>query len=375
LLYSKPKVIDADFYETNEIPPERRRVFPDWLVAIAFKVRRDLAEKLSSAATLAAAVSITKAYISEHRLAGVEPIQVSLLYRDLFVYHEWMSKRSKLMWGASTTEVAGAGDEAIPVIRIGQNYRRLLEQVATSATGLCIWQDVDCNNPPEVRLLHRSNLGLFERASRHDVHIFVEIHWGPDFQQFEHQAIHLKGLIRPVRIEIIDVSATLIARLLKDPSELYRIGPVAFEDLVENRFVAMGFSTKRIGKTYSKDGGIDLLFWKDDAPIPFLGAAQMKYHSKPDLKTGPGEVREFAGVVGHLPVSAGVLVTNTSFSYDAKWIAKKVSSPIRLRDQVDLRRWISGRFVDQSEWRELPDVIELCPGVTVAIPRPTDAGR
>src|SRR5262249_30258079 len=153
------------------------------------------------------------------------------------------------------------------------------------------------------------------------------------------------------------------------PSELYRIGPVHFEDLVENRFSAMGFSTKRIGKTYAKDGGVDMFFWRQDAPFPFLGAVQMKYHSQPDLKTGARAVREFAGALSRIPVNAGVLVTNTAFSYDAEWIAKRVASAIRLRDQVDLRRWISGRFVDQNEWRELPDVIELCPGVTVTLPR------
>jgi len=135
----------------------------------------------------------------------------------------------------------------------------------------------------------------------------------------------------------------------------------------------MGFSTRRIGKTFSKDGGVDLLFWNDDSPFPFLGAAQMKYHASPERRTGAASVREFVGATGRLPVGAGVLVTNTSFSYDAQWIAARLASSVRLRDAQDLRRWILGRFVDQAEWREIPAEIELCPGVVVRIPRPACA--
>src|SRR5262245_52364175 len=108
-----PRMIDADFYDTDEIPRESRASFPDWLVAIGFKVRNDLDKLLSSAASLAAAVAMTKSYISEHRVVGIEPIQVSLLHRDFFVYHDWMAKRSKVMWGASATEEARVGADAI----------------------------------------------------------------------------------------------------------------------------------------------------------------------------------------------------------------------------------------------------------------------
>jgi hypothetical protein len=66
----------------------------------------------------------------------------------------------------------------------------------------------------------------------------------------------------------------------------------------------------------------------------------------------------------------GVLVTNTSFTVDADWVASRIGS-IPLRDFSDVHRWIHGRFIDSQDWRELPDEIELCPGVRVRIPKPT----
>lgn len=76
-------------------------------------------------------------------------------------------------------------------------------------------------------------------------------------------------------------------------------------------------------------------------------------------------MRDFAGTLEVLPVAVGVLVTNTTFTFDMS----KLGSQIRLRDQQDLRRWISGRFVDVLEWREIPTEIDLCPGVRVRIPK------
>jgi restriction endonuclease Mrr len=150
---------------------------------------------------------------------------------------------------------------------------------------------------------------------------------------------------------------------------LYRIGAQKFEDLVQNRIKAMGFETQRVGKTFAKDGGVDMLFWREDAPFPFLGALQAKYHSSSDKKTGGPDVRDFVGTLRYLPVAVGVLVTNTTFTFDAGWVASRLTSQIRLRDQQDLRRWISGRFVDALEWREIPAEIELCPGVRIPIPK------
>lgn len=116
--------------------------------------------------------------------------------------------------------------------------------------------------------------------------LVVELHWGTTLARFEYEVAHLKPLVHPLQVEIVDVSEVLVQKLLKDPSELYRIGAKSFEDLLQNRIEAMGFKAQRIGNTFTKDGGVDLLFWRQDAPFPFLGALQAKYHSSPEKTTG-----------------------------------------------------------------------------------------
>jgi len=101
-----------------------------------------------------------------------------------------------------------------------------------------------------------------------------------------------------------------------------------------------------------------------------LGAVQIKYHGRPTLKTGPGPIRELAGVVGAQPIDFGVIVTNTTFTPDAKWIADQHKALIHLKDIEALRRWLEDDFTDEAVWRDIPSVLELCPGVTVEIPHP-----
>lgn len=65
----------------------------------------------------------------------------------------------------------------------------------------------------------------------------------------------------------------------------------------------------------------------------------------------------------------GVIVTNTSFTADAKWFAGNNQTLLRLRDLEDMRRWLRNDFDNQFEWREIPDEVELAPGVKIAIPK------
>src|ERR1039458_4596200 len=68
----------------------------------------------------------------------------------------------------------------------------------------------------------------------------------------------------------------------------------------------------------------------------------------------------------------GLLVTNTSFTRDAVWTAQQERNAhfLRLREFADLKRWLEGRFGEEKDWREIPDRIELAPGVVIEIPKP-----
>ncbi len=104
--------------------------------------------------------------------------------------------------------------------------------------------------------------------------------------------------------------------------------------------------------------------------VPFLLAVQVKHH-RTERKAAVKEVREFHGVVtsSNSVFNIGVLVTNTSFTADAKWFAEQNKLLMRLHDLTDLCRWMQDDFLHRDEWREIPTEIELAPGVSIKIPK------
>jgi hypothetical protein len=177
-----------------------------------------------------------------------------------------------------------------------------------------------------------------------------------------------RSIFEPLRVELVSVSSVIWQQLQGDASAMHQLSPTQFEELICDRLFAMGFEPKRVGATNERDGGVDIIFWPRNAvPFPFLGAAQVKHRQNVRRKESPATVREFAAAISGHPFSAGLLVSNTSFSADAEWFARERAKLVRLRGFDDVRRWLLGKFDDAAEWREIPRSIELCPGVIVDI--------
>lgn len=203
----------------------------------------------------------------------------------------------------------------------------------------------------------------------------VGIEIGEDFFQAsgDQRQIELpfgEHLIESTVAQRIDITPYIINQIIADPNEVFRIGPRELELVAMDRLKAMGLEVSRVGDTYQRDGGIDLIFWpRLGSAIPFLGAAQIKHHSNPDRKTGAPAIRDFVGTLNRQPFSMGLVITNTTFTADAQWVASNQQGLIRLRDMEDLRRWLLNNFTDDAEWREIPEQIELAPGFVIQIPR------
>ena len=179
-------------------------------------------------------------------------------------------------------------------------------------------------------------------------------------------------IIHPVTAQLFDASDAVRAALQNDHALIHSMTPAAFEDFVCERLFAMGLEPRKVGNLNQADGGIDIVFWPRHAgAFPYLGAAQVKHRREPRRTEGPDIVREFAGALLAHPFQVGILVTNTSFTPSAEWYARRASTPLRLRGFEDVRRWIMGTFDSDYEWREIPAVIELAPGVSVRIDPPT----
>lgn len=175
-------------------------------------------------------------------------------------------------------------------------------------------------------------------------------------------------LFEPVRVEIVGVGARLSGRLAAEPCLVHTLSPEEFEEFICERLFAMELEPRRVGGTFQGDGGIDVVFWpRRPTAFPFLGAAQIKHHRDANQKEGPDTVREFAGSISGRPFSAGIVVTNTSFSANAEWFARQHGGLIRLRGFDDICRWLADNFSSEEEWRELPSSIELAPGIVVRV--------
>lgn len=168
----------------------------------------------------------------------------------------------------------------------------------------------------------------------------------------------------------VDITPDIIRFLKEDPQRLMQLSPEQFENFVAERLDRMGFDVTLTGNTTMRDGGIDLIgVPKLRGVASFIIAAQIKHHSA-EGKTGRSAVDRLLAWKGSA-FQMGLLVTNTSFTRDALWVAAQDIHKgfLRLRDFDDLRRWLQDNFWSQVDWREIPREITLAPGVTIAIPK------
>lgn len=177
--------------------------------------------------------------------------------------------------------------------------------------------------------------------------------------------------VKPTCVRLVDISTALSTRILANPTELLRLTPAQFEEFVLERLCAMGLHAQTVGGgTYRRDGGIDIIFTPPTTfPFPFLGAVQVKHRRNPHSKVGPEALREILGVMSvNRYFAAGMIVTNTTFTPDARDFATHSQSVLRLRDFQDLMRWVADNFTDDANWREIPNRIQVCDGITIDLP-------
>ncbi len=173
-------------------------------------------------------------------------------------------------------------------------------------------------------------------------------------------------------ITVVDSTRHLVEVLRQDPVRLSELSPEQFEIFVAERLDRMGYLVQRTGTTTLRDGGIDIIALpKNPHVASFFLAVQVKHHrsGRPTGREAVDRLLAWQDTAFRL----GMLVTNTRFTKDAIWTASRDPARhfLRLRDFPDLTRWLHGVFNSESELREIPDSIELAPGVSVQIPKPS----
>jgi DNA-binding XRE family transcriptional regulator len=206
-----------------------------------------------------------------------------------------------------------------------------------------------------------------------------EGHLGPSWDQVLAWCAAL-GIVSSPSVPLVTVVSGLAPQLLQmikvDPNRLRRLTAEQFEHFVADRLDHMGFEVTLTGNVNRKDGGVDLIAVPKAAGAgTFLLAGQCKHHSGDD-NTGVDAVDRLLSL-RHGLFGAGLLVTNTQFTTDARWrsVQGTNSAFVKLRDFEDIRRWLQNNFHDAAEFRELPEYIDLAPGVRIAVPRPVGRPR
>lgn len=164
---------------------------------------------------------------------------------------------------------------------------------------------------------------------------------------------------------------SMLGWLCEDEDRVKQLSPEQFQYLIADRLEQFGLGVQIVGNINRMDGGIDIIAYPNSATIPFLLAVQVKHH-RVDRKTPVEDVREFHGVLTSRSneFHIGMIVTNTTFTPHARFFAEHNKNILRLRDMIDLRRWLNDDFENPCEWREIPNTIMLAPGIEISIPRP-----
>lgn len=182
------------------------------------------------------------------------------------------------------------------------------------------------------------------------------------------------GLLSPTsgsHVTLIDITPKLLKLLKDDPYKLKEFSPEKFEQFVANRFDRMGFDVTLTGASTQRDGGIDLIAVPKIRNVcSFLIAGQIKHH-RSNIKTGREAVDRLLSWKDS-DFRLGLLITNTGFTRDALWVASQLNNKkfVRLRDLQDLKRWIEDDYWSEKDWREIPNEIQLAPGVIISVPKP-----
>lgn len=144
-------------------------------------------------------------------------------------------------------------------------------------------------------------------------------------------------LILPETPQIITdlrfVNQSLLQKIKSNPKAIYQISPRQFEELVAEIFEKKGYHVKITQQT--RDGGKDLIILENGLLGNFLCYLECKQHI-PTNPVGVKVVRELFGTVMADRATAGVVVTSSYFSDDARMFTEKVKHQMDLIDYTKL---------------------------------------
>lgn len=131
------------------------------------------------------------------------------------------------------------------------------------------------------------------------------------------------------------VNDQLLERIKKDPKLMYGLSPRKFEELVAELLYKQGFEVELTPAT--RDGGFDIYAAKIESIGKFLYLVECKRYTPPK-KVGVQVIRSLHGVVQKEQANAGIVVTSSYFTSDAKELQSELEHQIKLSDYIGVQK-------------------------------------
>ena len=160
----------------------------------------------------------------------------------------------------------------------------------------------------------------------------------------EQEPYHPSILILQAEIKRLEQRHRLKATFSIDFSKVDELSGVEFENLLMDKFTAMGFKVQSTPKT--GDFGADLIVENSEGSRIIVQCKRFK--SKVNLKA----VQEVVGAIGHYAGDMGLVITNNSF----------LNSAVKLAESHDIELWDGDKLVSflagDLSFSEIMNVIE-----------------
>jgi hypothetical protein len=189
-------------------------------------------------------------------------------------------------------------------------------------------------------VFHPSVDGFVENAmSSYDVEGFFESVSPPEEGEALADAHDLlarrAGLV--VQVDLAEINGELVRYFAEHPEKMYDLNPRLFEKLVAELFRAKGYDVE-LGPG-RKDGGVDIrAFLRSDIGA-LLTLIQCKRYG-PTHKINVDVVRQMYGVLHRDNATAGIIVTTSTFTREARSEQQQLEHRIHLAEYADLTKWL-----------------------------------
>lgn len=138
-----------------------------------------------------------------------------------------------------------------------------------------------------------------------------------------------------IKYDINVVSSSILKQVVSRPEILYEITPRQFEEFVCELFMKRGYNVHLTKQT--RDGGKDLIVLNNSLLGDMIIYAECKKYSK-NHPVNVGLVRNLYGAVEADKATAGIMITTSYFSKDARKFQESIKSRMSLMDYTELMK-------------------------------------